>query len=162
MSLAMKWVLDILQYKLLTLRRVCLFPAAIYLQDRRVVMTYDLGSGVAVLTSEPLSLDQWHTVAVTLVQRWATLQVDSGHINRTVSPGPSTQLQTARVTYLGGVAQTVRLPQALPFTTGYFVSDCPSQQMHYVLLCYIPKHLRCICLYLLLRFYVNPNNMYHC
>ena len=121
-----RWSCQLLQYlHLLTLWRVCLFTAAIYLQDRHVVMTYDLGSGVAVMTSEPLSLDQWHTVAVTLVQRWATLQVDSGHINRTVSPGPSTQLQTARVTYLGGVAETVRLPQALPLTTGNFVSDYP-------------------------------------
>ena len=90
-----------------------------------MVLTYNLGSGVAVLSGEPLSLSQWHTVTATLVQRQATVKVDNGNVTRSVSPGPSTQLQTARQTYLGGVSQTVRLPQALPFTTGNFFIGIP-------------------------------------
>ena len=93
-------------------------PAAIYLRDGHVVLTYDLGSGMAALSTGPVSLGQWHTMTVTLIQRHATLQLDDGIVTEDVSPGSSTQLQTDRVIYLGGVAQTARLPQALPFTSG--------------------------------------------
>ena len=73
------------------------------LVDQRVEFRYDLGSGPAILTSEPITLDLWHTVYATRVGTQGTLAVDSGTAVSRQSTGTTTQLNVNGRLFLGGV-----------------------------------------------------------
>ena len=66
-------------------------------------MRYDLGSGVANLTSpEPVEFNQWHSVKVTRNGPYGTLQLNTGQVVSGMSPGSLTELNLELPLYLGG------------------------------------------------------------
>jgi len=73
------------------------------LVDQRVEFRYDLGSGPAILTSEPITLDLWHTVYATRFGTRGTLAVDGGTAVSRQSTGTTTQLNVNGGLFLGGV-----------------------------------------------------------
>ncbi|KAI5711140.1 hypothetical protein M8J75_014484 [Diaphorina citri] len=77
---------------------------ALYLNDRYVDFTFDLGTGAATLrSSNPISLGEWHKLRLTRTGRHAYLQVDRFPSSQILSPGPFTQLSLSLSLYLGGV-----------------------------------------------------------
>ena len=76
---------------------------SISLVDCRVEFRYDLGSGPAIIISQPLSLDTWHDVIAYRLFRDGRLEVD-GNVQEGVSPGTTTILNVGDQDYfIGGV-----------------------------------------------------------
>ena len=88
---------------------------SVNLVNGRVQYCYDLGSGVANLTSGgesnlvqesptkyPISLSEWHSVKITRNGPHGTLQVDEGPIVSGSSPHSLTELNLATSLFLGG------------------------------------------------------------
>lgn len=71
--------------------------------NSRVQFRFDLGSGVAMLTSSAISLDMWHTVYATRNGRVGTLRVDNEAAITATSPGSLQHLPTLGNIQLGGV-----------------------------------------------------------
>ncbi|XP_034245110.1 pikachurin [Thrips palmi] len=77
---------------------------ALYMVDRHIEFSFDLGSGPATVRSwRPLSLGEWHDVRVSRTGRLAVLQVDEHPPAQVVSPGAFLQLSLPLSLYLGGV-----------------------------------------------------------
>ncbi len=74
--------------------------------NSRIQYRYDLGSGVAILTSPVLSLNTWHTVYVSRDGTSGSLRIDNGEIITGKSPGTLQQLPVFGNIRLGGVADT--------------------------------------------------------
>ncbi|XP_063584947.1 pikachurin-like [Penaeus indicus] len=75
------------------------------LQDGRVVLRYNLGSGYARLmynNSGPLDDGQWHTVRISRYEREAHVSVDGEDQIVVVSPGDLVQLNVDSSLYVGG------------------------------------------------------------
>ena len=88
---------------------------SVNLVNGRVQYCYDLGSGVANLTSGgesnlvqesptkyPISLNEWHSVKITRNGPHGTLQVDEGPVVSGSSPHSLTELNLATSLFLGG------------------------------------------------------------
>ncbi|KAK3856781.1 hypothetical protein Pcinc_036911, partial [Petrolisthes cinctipes] len=77
---------------------------SLMLQDGRLVLRYNLGSGFAQLTYNSSRLDdgQWHTVRIYRYEREARMSVDEGEENIVVSPGDLVQLNLDSALYVGG------------------------------------------------------------
>lgn len=76
---------------------------AINLVNGHVQLRYDLGSGVANLTSpKQVTMGQWHSVKVTRNGPYGTLQVNTGQVVSGISPGSLTELNLELPLYLGG------------------------------------------------------------
>lgn len=73
------------------------------LVNNRVQFRYDLGSGVAIITSPLISLNSWHTVYVRRDGSSGSLRVDDGETVTGASPGTLRQLPIFGNIYLGGV-----------------------------------------------------------
>ena len=73
------------------------------LVDQRVEFRYDLGSGPAILISDIVTLNSWHTVTAYRDGRVGSLQIDDGPIVNGSSQGTTSQLNLAGDLYLGGV-----------------------------------------------------------
>ncbi|XP_053647666.1 pikachurin [Cherax quadricarinatus] len=75
------------------------------LQDGRLVLRYNLGSGFAQLlynSSKRLDDGQWHTVRIYRYEREGHLSVDDDEENVVVSPGDLVQLNVDSALYIGG------------------------------------------------------------
>ena len=76
---------------------------SINLVNGHVQLRYDLGSGVANLTSpEKVSSGQFHSVKVTRNGPYGTLQLNTGQVVSGMSPGALTELNLELPLYLGG------------------------------------------------------------
>ena len=76
---------------------------AINLVNGHVQLRYDLGSGVANLTSpEKVEFNQWHSIKVTRNGPYGTLQLNTGQVVSGMSPGSLTELNLELPLYLGG------------------------------------------------------------
>ena len=73
------------------------------LVDQRVEFRYDLGSGPAIIISDIITLNIWHTVTAYRNGRAGSLQIDDGPIVSGTSQGMTSQLNLAGDLYLGGV-----------------------------------------------------------
>ena len=87
--------------------------------NSRVQFRYDLGSGVAILTSSPLSLNTWHTIYATRDGRTGTLTVDNGAVITAVSPGGLQELPPIGNIRLGGLGDTSILSPHIGTEIGY-------------------------------------------
>ncbi|XP_066961133.1 pikachurin-like isoform X1 [Macrobrachium rosenbergii] len=75
------------------------------LQDGRLVLRYNLGSGFAKLvynTTNRLDDGQWHTVKVSRYEREGRISVDGEEESVVVSPGDLVQLNVDSSLYIGG------------------------------------------------------------
>ncbi|XP_071039097.1 agrin-like isoform X2 [Parasteatoda tepidariorum] len=73
------------------------------LVDRYIQFLYDLGSGVANITSaSPINIDQWHVVRATRILRRGSLQLDDGPVATGESKEPLSELNLDLPLYLGG------------------------------------------------------------
>ena len=72
--------------------------------QQRVEYRYDLGSGLAVLISDPVDLDSWHYVVATLNGPNGTLTVDGGDEITNNFEGSLTVLNAAGDIFVGGVS----------------------------------------------------------
>ncbi|XP_029690402.1 basement membrane-specific heparan sulfate proteoglycan core protein isoform X5 [Takifugu rubripes] len=85
---------------------------SISMVDGHVEFRYELGTGQAVLLSpEPVSLGQWHTVVAERNKRAGHLRVDQGPTERKSSPGKAQGLNVHTPMYLGGVPNMDILPK---------------------------------------------------
>ena len=88
---------------------------SVNLINGRVQYSYDLGSGVANLTSGgeenlvqnnptkyPITLNEWHSIKITRNGPHGTLQVDDGPVISGSSKAPLTELNLGTSLYLGG------------------------------------------------------------
>ena len=76
---------------------------SINLVDGYVQLRYDLGSGVANLTSpERAPLGEWNSLKVTRNGPFGTLQLNTGQLVTGMSPGSLTELNLELPLYLGG------------------------------------------------------------
>lgn len=87
--------------------------------NSRVQFRYDLGSGVAILTSSPLALNTWHTIYATRNGRTGMLTVDNGAVITAVSPGGLQELPPIGNLRLGGVGDTNILSPHIGTEIGY-------------------------------------------
>lgn len=77
---------------------------SISLLEHYIHFRFDLGSGLAALvSSEPLELNEWHTLRVSRIGRFASLRVDDQLLVNTVSPGMFKELNVVGNVTLGGV-----------------------------------------------------------
>ena len=76
------------------------------LVDQRVEFRYDLGSGPAILISDIITLNTWHTVTAYRDGRVGSLQIDDGPVVSGTSQGTTSQLNLAGDLYLGGVVDS--------------------------------------------------------
>ncbi len=75
------------------------------LVDQRVELRYDLGSGPAILISQPVSLDIWYDVVAYRLYREGRLTVNGSSVEG-ISPGTTTILNVGEQDYfVGGVEQ---------------------------------------------------------
>ena len=92
------------------------------LVDGLIQYRYDLGSGVANLTSAPdnarISLNQWHSVKITRNGPHGTLQVDDGKIVSGSSFAPLTELNLETSLFLGGFRYAYTLNRDSGITVG--------------------------------------------
>lgn len=72
--------------------------------EQRVEFRFDLGSGPAILMSEPVSLNDWHHVLATRDGRSGMLQVDGGAVVSGQSEGSLSILNVNSDIFVGGVA----------------------------------------------------------
>ena len=70
--------------------------------DQRVEFRYDLGSGPAILISDPIVLNTWHTVYATRVERDGMLVVDDMAPVMRQSVSTTTQLNVVGGIFVGG------------------------------------------------------------
>jgi hypothetical protein len=76
---------------------------SINLVNGHVQLRYDLGSGMANLTSpERVTFGEWHSVKVTRNGPYGTLQLNTGSVVSDMSPGSLTELNLELPLYLGG------------------------------------------------------------
>lgn len=74
--------------------------------NSRVQYRYDLGSGVAILTSSALTLNSWHTIYADRDGASGSLRIDNGYVITGRSPGTLWQLPVFGNIRLGGVADS--------------------------------------------------------
>uniref|UniRef100_A0A8C4GKG4 Heparan sulfate proteoglycan 2 n=1 Tax=Dicentrarchus labrax TaxID=13489 RepID=A0A8C4GKG4_DICLA len=85
---------------------------AISMVEGHVEFRYELGTGQAILlSSEPVSLGQWHRVVAERNKRSGHLKVDQGPVERKMSPGKAQGLNIHTHMYLGGVPNMEILPK---------------------------------------------------
>lgn len=94
---------------------------AVGLKNNKVLLQFNLGSGVARIYSDPLdtSID-WHLVVAGRDGREGYLKVDNQTRKVGTSPGPLMGLNLFEPLYIGGVPDTTQLPSVLDFKTGGF------------------------------------------
>ena len=86
----------------------------------RLVLEYDLGSGVGALVSDVLSQHSWHTAFVTRDRRSASMFVDGEEYGPVDSPGSSNQLNTRGALSIGGLRDySILSPLANDEITGF-------------------------------------------
>ena len=73
------------------------------LVEGRLELLYDLGSGVASLSSAPLLLNIWHSVFVSREGRSAVMTVNGVEYGPVQSPGSLSQLNVQETVSLGGL-----------------------------------------------------------
>ncbi|GJQ82652.1 hypothetical protein Trydic_g19669 [Trypoxylus dichotomus] len=77
---------------------------ALYLNDGHLEFAYDLGTGVAIASSQHrVILGEWHEIRISRTGRLAILEVDNQIPVEVMSPGAFTQLSLPQNLYLGGV-----------------------------------------------------------
>ena len=89
---------------------------AVLLRDGHVEFWYDLGSGaLSLVSSDPLELDEWHTIEVYRSGRSGQLIVDGTLPLSGMSPGSLNGLQLGDPLYIGGVGAAVSdsIPQEI-------------------------------------------------
>ncbi|XP_077945716.1 basement membrane-specific heparan sulfate proteoglycan core protein isoform X7 [Gasterosteus aculeatus] len=85
---------------------------AISMVEGHVEFRYELGTGQAILLSpEPVSLGQWHSVVAERNKRVGHLKVDHGPVEKKTSPGKAQGLNIHTHMYLGGVPDMDILPK---------------------------------------------------
>ncbi|KAM6928878.1 basement membrane-specific heparan sulfate proteoglycan core protein isoform 8-T8 [Lycodopsis pacificus] len=85
---------------------------AISMVEGHVEFRYELGTGQAILlSSEPVSLGQWHRVVAERNKRAGHLKVDQGPLEKKTSPGKAQGLNIHTPMYLGGVPNMDILPK---------------------------------------------------
>ncbi len=87
--------------------------------NSRVQFRYDLGSGVALITSPVLALNSWHTVYARRDGISGSLRVDNGDVITGSSPGSLQQLPVFGNIRLGGVLDTSVLSPHVGTEIGY-------------------------------------------
>ena len=77
---------------------------SISLLEHYVHLRFDLGSGLTnLISAEPITMEEWHTVYVWRTGRSASLRVDDQTIRTVISPGMLQELNVAGDVILGGV-----------------------------------------------------------
>ncbi|MEQ2158376.1 hypothetical protein GOODEAATRI_011686 [Goodea atripinnis] len=90
---------------------------AVSMVEGHVEFRYELGTGQAVLLSpQPVSLGQWHTVIAERNKAAGHLRVDQGPVQRRMSPGKAQGLNIHTPMYLGGVPSMDILPKPANIT----------------------------------------------
>uniref|UniRef100_A0A8C9YGN9 Heparan sulfate proteoglycan 2 n=1 Tax=Sander lucioperca TaxID=283035 RepID=A0A8C9YGN9_SANLU len=85
---------------------------AISMVEGHVEFRFELGTGQAILlSSEPVSLGQWHRVVAERNKKAGHLKVDHGPVERKTSPGSTQGLNIHTPMYLGGVPSMDILPK---------------------------------------------------
>ncbi|KAF1390064.1 hypothetical protein PFLUV_G00054230 [Perca fluviatilis] len=85
---------------------------AISMVEGHVEFRFELGTGQAILlSSEPVSLGQWHRVVAERNKKAGHLKVDQGPVERKTSPGSTQGLNIHTPMYLGGVPSMDILPK---------------------------------------------------
>lgn len=94
---------------------------AVGLKNNRVLLQFNLGSGIARIYSEPLSASaQWHLVVAGREGRDGYLYVDDQPRKQASSPGPLIGLNLFEPLYIGGMPDTRQLPSVVDFKSGGF------------------------------------------
>ena len=94
------------------------------LRNRRAELRLDVGSGPAIITTDPLELDQWHTVTIKRDGKDASLFV-GGHEYKSQAPGSFIGLDLTENMYLGAVPDFRRISRLAGYTKGFV--GCISQ-----------------------------------
>ena len=77
---------------------------SISLLEHYVHLRFDLGSGLTnLISAEPITMEEWHTVYVWRTGRSASLRVDDQTIRTVISSGMLQELNVAGDVILGGV-----------------------------------------------------------
>lgn len=85
---------------------------AISMVNGHVEFRYELGTGQAILlSSEPVSIGQWHRVVAERNKKAGYLRVDQGQVERRTSPGKAQGLNIHTSMFLGGVPNMDFLPK---------------------------------------------------
>ncbi|XP_072305364.1 basement membrane-specific heparan sulfate proteoglycan core protein isoform X2 [Eucyclogobius newberryi] len=96
---------------------------SISMVNGHVEFRYELGTGQAVLlSSEPVSMGQWHRVVAERVKKAGHLQVDQGPVERLSSPGKAQGLNIHTPMFLGGVPKMEILPK--PANISHMFDGC--------------------------------------
>lgn len=86
----------------------------------RLVLEYDLGTGVGALVSDVLSQHSWHTALVTRELRAASMFVDGEQYGPVNSPGGNSHLNTRGALNIGGLRDySILSPLANDEITGF-------------------------------------------
>ena len=94
---------------------------AIGLKNNMVLLQYNLGSGIARISSEPLDTSKdWHLVVAGRDDRDGYLYVDDQPRKEGRSVGPLVGLNLFEPLYIGGVPDIRQLPSVLDFKSGGF------------------------------------------
>ncbi|KAK8400665.1 hypothetical protein O3P69_002461 [Scylla paramamosain] len=91
------------------------------LQDGRLSLSYNLGSGFAHLTynnTGRLDDGQWHTVRLSRYEREARVWVDGGEVGVVLAPGDLVQLNLDSALFIGGREVTPRSSGSMPGLRG--------------------------------------------
>lgn len=93
---------------------------ALGINNGKVVFQYDLGSGLARITSDNLdSKLDWHSVTAGRSGKEGYLYVDSQLSKRGSSPGELSGLNLYSPLYIGGVPELTELPSNVDFRSGF-------------------------------------------
>jgi hypothetical protein len=94
---------------------------SIALVNSHVVYRYNLGfnPGAELISSQSLTLNQWHTITVNLTGRVGFLKVDGQPLVSGSSPGDHTNLNVAGDMWLGGHTQFSIVSQFIGVSTGF-------------------------------------------
>lgn len=94
---------------------------AVGLKNSRVLLQFNLGSGIARIYSEPLNTSiEWHVVVAGREGREGYLYVDDQSRKQNSSAGPLVGLNLFEPLYIGGISDKRQLPSVVDFKSGGF------------------------------------------
>lgn len=94
------------------------------LRNRRAELRLDVGSGPAIITTDPIELDTWHTVVIRRDGRNASMYLN-GREYRGQAPGSFVGLDLAENLYIGAVPDFHKISRLAAYTRGFV--GCISQ-----------------------------------
>ena len=92
---------------------------ALTLSNSRVEFRYNLGSGLARIVSNPVSLYEWHTVEASRSLQSGTLIIDYTEFFNGTSPGTTRRLNIIGFLYLGGIDTFSIISRSVGVNSGF-------------------------------------------